>query len=201
MNHKKIIIMICFSIMTGIFCSCGKMQNEKTEPSDTSSINMEDGTFHFEMIESNIYIKGYRFTVPQKLSELEEGLTYKFIGEEFDDGLYEVEISDENGIILRSLADNAHHKNGKAFLYNIAVEDSESNVAGMIPHMTTKEEVVKKFGEPDEIVSSYSDENKKIYKYGTYEVKNCYRSIGKFMTISFDTDGIVELIVVNSVSS
>lgn len=200
MKHKNIAGIICFSILTAFLFGCGKTDHANSGQNDTS-VNIEDGGFHFELVAESILIKGHHFTLPQKLSELEDGLTYEFIGEEFDDGLYEVEISDAQGVILRSLADNAHHKNGKAFLYNIAIEDSESSVAGITPHITTVDEVIDVFGEPGEIVSAYEDDSIKVYKYGTHSKKSSYRSGGNFINIQFNGEGIVELIVVNYDSS
>ena len=141
-------------------CSCGKNKNTESEQSIVSSAVMEEGTFDIEAIRTNINIKGQEFTVPQKLSELEEGLKYEFVDEEFDDGLYMVEIFDENGLILKSIATNAHKKSKKAFLYNVSVEDSDSDVAGIVPLVSTKEDVLKQFGVPDDKVS-YDDSGEK----------------------------------------
>lgn len=197
MKKKILVLLLCFLISACAFTGCG--QNGITEPeqSSISSVVMVDGTFDIEAVRNSININGHRFTVPQKLSELEEGLKYEFVDEEFDDGLYMVEISDENGLVLKSIAANAHKKSKKAFLYNVSVEDSDSDVAGIVPFISTKEDVLKKFGEPDDKESYGLSEGKEAYKYGIYELREGFRSKGRFMTIGFNSSGAVEVITVN----
>ena len=198
MKNKFLSAVLCFSFLIVSLCSCGKNQNTESEQSIVSSAVMEEGTFDIEAIRTNINIKGHKFTVPQKLSELEEGLTYEFVDEEFDDGLYMVEIFDEKGLILKSIATNAHKKSKKAFLYNVSVEDSDSDVAGIVPLVSTKEDVLKQFGAPDDKVSyDYSGEKKEAYKYGVYEPREDFKSKGQFMTIGFNSSNVVEVITVN----
>ena len=148
MKRKILSLFLCSIMLAGSACGCS---NKTEEQSSSSQVVHVDGTFDIEEVRKNINIKGYEFIVPQKLSELDNGLTYEFVDEEFGDGFYEVEISDNSGVILCSIAENAHKKSNKAFLFNIALKDSNSNVIGITPLVSTKEDVLKKFGEPDEI--------------------------------------------------
>lgn len=181
-------------------------QHFKTSTSEVS-LNVSDaipendvGTFKIDTVRHSINIHGHIFTVPQKLSELSDGLIYEFVDEEFDDGLYEVEISDDSGVILCSIAENAHKKSDKASLYNIAIKDSDSNVLGIIPQVSNKEDVLKMFGEPDETKETDLI-NKKIvtFIYGFREETDGYRTKGQFMNITFNEDDIVDSIVINYV--
>lgn len=196
---KKIFaLLLCTLISVCAFAGCGQNGITESEQSGSSSVVMADGTFDIEAVRNSINIKGHKFTVPQKLSELEDGLKYEFVDEEFDDGLYMVEISDENGLVLKVIARNAHKKSKKAFFCNIGIEDSDSDVAGIIPFLSTKEDVLKKFGEPDnKQKTSIITEEKEFYYYGFRESDNGYTYEGKFMTITFSSSDIVEAITVN----
>lgn len=199
MNNKFLTATLCFLSLTIFSCGCGQNGNTEPEQSSSPSVEMVDGTFDIEAVRNSINIKGHKFTVPQKLSELEKGLKYKFVDEEFGDGLYTVEISDENGQLVSVIARNAHKKSKKALFCNLGIEDSNSDVAGIVPLVSTKEDVLKKFGEPDDKQTiSLISEEKEVYKYGFKESSdNIYTSEGKFMTIKFNSSDIVEGVVVN----
>lgn len=198
MKKKIFELLLCSLISVCAFAGCGQGGITEPEQSSSSSVVMVDGTFEIEAVRNSINIKGHRFTVPQKLSELEEGLKYEFVDEEFGDGLYMVEISDENGLVLKVIARNAHKKSKKAFFCNIGIEDSDSDVAGIVPFISTKEDVLKKFGEPDDKQTiSIISEEKEVYKYGFKESDNGYTFEGKFMTIKFGSSDIVEGVVIN----
>lgn len=182
---------------------CGKQSSEQTAPDSTKSTlavasGSEAGTFQIDVVCSSVNIHGHTFTVPQKLSELSDGLTYVFVDEEFDDGFYEVEISDSSGVILRPIAENAHKKSSKASLYNIALTDSESDVLGITPLVSTKEDVLRQFGEPTEQKQSdLGDKKIEAFIYGTHSVSTGYQTDGQFMNIAFNEDNIVFSIVID----
>lgn len=144
-----------------------------------------------------INIKGYKFTIPQKLSELEKGLTYKYVSDELADGFYKVEISGKNEQILDVVV-RAKKKNDKnAVIDNIAVETSDSNVCGLIPLVTAKDEVIEKFGEPNEQKTEIIREEKEFFYYGIEEYDDGYLNIrAKMMTVCFNKDKIVETITI-----
>ena len=197
MKRKILSLFLCLVMLIGSVCGC---ESKTDEQSSSSKVVHVDGTFDIEEVRKNINIKGYEFIVPQKLSELDNGLTYEFVDEEFGDGFYEVEISDKSGVILCSIAENAHKKSKKALLYNIALNDSDSNVIGITPWVSTKEDVLKKFGEPDEIKEADLIDKKLVaYIYGNREEANYYQTKGKFMNITFNDEDIVESIVINFV--
>lgn len=198
MKNKVLAIILSISFLTLPLYSCEKSKSTEQAQNSTSSVIMEEGTFDIEGVRNSINIKGYRFTVPQKLSELENGLKYKFIDEEYGDGLYVVEISDKNGVVLEAVAENAHKKSKKALLYNISARDSNSDVAGIVPFTSTKEDVLAKFGEPyDKKTVFIKDEENEFYYYGLIESEDLYTVKGKYMTITFNSLDIVEKITVN----
>lgn len=135
--------------------------------------------------------------MPQKLTDLAEGLSYEFVGDEFDDALYQVHIFDKDGLVLRSLVRNAHNKSRKAELYNIAVEESDSSVAGIVPLVSTEADVRRQFGDPTEISMPEESYQSKVYKYGNLPTADGYQLHGQFMTVSFDDSDFVKTIVVN----
>ncbi|MBO5164257.1 MAG: hypothetical protein J6B75_07435 [Ruminococcus sp.] len=195
MNKKIVCFFLGTVFISTLLSGCGQDGNTGIEQS--SSVVMVDGTFDIEAVRNSINIKGHKFTVPQKLSELEEGLTYEFVDEEFGDGFYMVEISDENGLVLSAVADNAYKKSKKAFVSNIALKESDSDVAGIVPLVSTKKDVLKKFGEPDDKKTSSTNEQKEYYYYGFRDLNDSQVINGKIMTIAFNSSGVVEVITVN----
>ena len=193
---KNNLTLLTFVITAMILFGCGQDPAPANEDTPTASLTMVEGTFNIEAVRNSLIIKGYRFSVPQKITDLDEGLTCKFIDEEFDNALYQVEIYDQNGLVMRTLARNAHNKSKKAELYNIAVEGSDSSVAGIVPTVTTAEEVLKQFGEPATIIDNRSEGRDLIYKYGQHNVQPGYQTPGKFMNVIFDQSGVVKTIIV-----
>lgn len=205
MKFRKLELLLCTLIFISAFVGCGNnpLEESNSEADSTKSTlavasGFEAGTFQIDAVCSSVNIHNHMFTVPQKLSELSDGLTYAFIGEEFDDGLYEVEVSDSSGVILRSIAENAHKKSSKASLYNIALTDSESDVLGITPLVSTKEDVIKQFGDPmEQKQSNLGDKKIEVFIYGTHGVSTGYQTDGQFMNIAFNEDNIVFSIVIN----
>ena len=116
MKRKILSLFLCSVMLMGSVCGC---ESKTDEQSSSSKVVHVDGTFDIEEVRKNINIKGYHFEVPMKLKDLEKGLKYEFVGEEFDDGLYKVVISDDNELILESLAADVHKISKKAYLYNV----------------------------------------------------------------------------------
>lgn len=199
MKNKFSVLALCLSFLTFPLCSCGQTGSTESEQSIFSSEIKEEGTFDIETVRKDININGHHFEVPMKLSELEDGLTYEFIDEKIEDNLYQVEIRDENGVFLSTIADNANKKNGNAFLYNITVKDSNSHISSLVPTVTTKEEVINKYGEPDYKESYLS---KEYYTYGYKEPnKNDfdYREKKQSIVVTIDENEIVEKVSITYV--
>ena len=198
MKRKILSIFLCSLMLAGGICGCGHDDDSNINSDSSSQVVHVDGTFDIEEVRKNINIKGYHFEVPMKLKDLEKGLKYEFVGEEFDDGLYKVVISDDNELILESLAADVHKISKKAYLYNIAVTDSNSDVAGIVPFVSTKEDVLEKFGKPD-YIENYDilGDEKETYKYGLFGQNDGFKSKGKFMNIGFNSSDVIEAIVVN----
>ena len=199
MSNKTLAAIAISTVLIMNLCACNGKDNISNDNSTLSAIDMNDCIFDIDAVRSNINIHGHSFTIPQKIADLEEGFFYEFVGDEFGDGLYEVEISYNNEVILRTLVSDAHNKSEKAFIYNIALEDAHSNVLDITPFLSTKEDVLTKFGEPTEKnkVDILSSEIKEVYRYGIKGTSDGYKASGKFVTISFNADDIVTSIVIN----
>ena len=198
MKSRFIAVILCTSVFAVPLCSCE--QNESTEPKQSivSSVTAEEGTFDIETIRTNINIQGYKFELPQKLSELEKGLEYKFT-EDYtfgnEDAIYGVEISDKEKLVLNSVAYTENSKKKTAYLPNIFIDESNSDIDGVTPLVTTQDEILKKYGEPDNKEFHYFREKgeREIYTYGyKEETEHIWEeNKGKFMTIVFDDKNVV----------
>ena len=110
MKRKILSLFLCSVMLMGSVCGC---ESKTDEQSSSSKVVHVDGTFDIEEVRKNINIKGYEFIVPQKLSELDNGLTYEFVDEEFGDGFYEVEISDKSAKQFKTR--NYHKRNWRNY--------------------------------------------------------------------------------------
>lgn len=196
MQKKILTLLLCSALSVCAFSGCGDAKVEPEE-SSISTVALEAGRFDIDAVRTNVSINGYKFIVPQKLSQLDSGLKYKFVGDEFDDGLYEAEIFDKEGLVLRTIVRNAHDKDKNAELYNISVGNSDSDIAGIIPLVSTEEDVLKQFGKPDYSGEIETDTETKLYRYGEFTDKNSYSHTGNLMTVSFNNSGIVQTIVIS----
>ena len=88
MKRKILSVFLCSLMLAGGICGCGHDDDSNINSDSSSQVVHVDGTFDIEEVRKNINIKGYHFEVPMKLEDLEKGLKYEFVGEEFDDGLY-----------------------------------------------------------------------------------------------------------------
>lgn len=198
-KRKHTFLLLCGLMLLSSLTGCENVETSDSvsDQANFTTIAREEGTFDIDAVRKDINIKGYKFTIPQKLSELEKELTYKYVSDELADGFYKVEISGKNEQILDVVV-RAKKKNDKnAVIDNIAVETSDSNVCGLIPLVTAKDEVIEKFGEPNEQKTEIIREEKEFFYYGIEEYDDGYLNIrAKMMTVCFNKDKIVETITI-----
>ena len=198
MKRKMLILFLCsVMLMVGV-CGCSNKTEEQS--SSSSQVIHVDGTFDIEEVRKNINIKGYQFEIPIKLKDLEKGLTYE-MNDYHSDSVRGVDIFKDGELFFEAAVDGAEKKTKHASIYNIIIEESDTSIDGIIPTVTTKEEVLKRYGEPRkiELFDNRGVEEEK-YRYGEYELLENLKTgdypKAKTFTVVFGTDGIVKRVII-----
>ena len=166
MKRKILSLFLCSMMLVGSVCGC----SNKTEvPSSSSQVVHVDGTFDIEEVRKNINIKGYEFEVPIKLKDLEKGLKYE-MNDYHSDSVRGVDIFKDGELFFEAAVDGAEKKTKQASIFNITIEESDTSIDGITPTVTTKEEVLMRYGEPHkiELIDNRGIEEEK-YWYGEYK--------------------------------
>lgn len=198
MKRRILGLFLCSVILAGAACGCSNKTEEQS--SSSSQVVHVDGTFDIEEVRKNINIKGYQFEVPIKLKDLEKGLKYE-MNDYHSDSVRGVDIFKDGELFFEATVDGAEKKTKHASIYNIVVEESDTSIDGITPTVTTKEQVLKRYGEPRKIefFDNRGVEEEK-YRYGEYEpfanVKAGDYPKAKAFTVIFGTDEIVKQVII-----
>ncbi len=137
------------------FAGC---KNENIEAADTGSVDSaaEDGngTFDIETVRKNIVIKGQPFEVPTVLKDLSDGWTWKEseTTKWRDEGLGFAHIYyNEEEVFVAGVENYYEGTEEKGIIYHFTIEADDSSIDGLTPLKSTKQDVIEKYGEPDEV--------------------------------------------------
>ncbi len=198
MKRKILGLFLCSVILVGAACGCSAKTEEQS--SSRSQVVHVDGTFDIEEVRKNINIKGYQFEMPIKLKDLEKGLEYE-MNDYHSDSVRGVDIFKDGELFFEAAVDGAEKKTKHASIYNIVIEESDTSIDGIIPTVTTKEEVLKRYGEPHkiELIDNRGIEEEK-YWYGEYKpfenVKAGDSPKAKSLSIVFGENNIVNRVII-----
>ncbi len=159
-NRVKFIL--CAVMVCLVLASC---RNENIEASDTgvtSSAAADDntaqgeanGTFDIETVRKNIVIKGQPFEVPIVLKDLSNGWTWEENENSKlrDEGLGLASIYYNGEEMFIAGVENYYDgSEEKGIIYNFSIKTDDSSIDGLIPLKSTKQDVIEKYGEPDEV--------------------------------------------------
>lgn len=169
MKSKRIFFLISLMLVLSL-SACGKQKNTSTDSSSTGQGTSQTETgqsegFDIEVARKNIIIKGQPFEIPVALGDLKDGWTWKenenshfgTDGRGGADLFYNGEEWFSAG--LENYYEGAENK---GIIYNIAIKTDDCSIDGLVPYQSTKQEVIEKYSEPDEIISRSN-----VYRYGT----------------------------------
>ena len=155
MKNKIILLTLC-AVMTGmVFSGC---KNENIEAADTGAANSAaaddntaqgeaNGTFDIETVRKNIVIKGQPFEVPIVLKDLSNGWTWEENENSkwCDEGLGLATIFyNEEEMFIAGVENYYDGSEEKGIIYNLTVETGDSSIDGLIPLLSTKQEVISR---------------------------------------------------------
>jgi hypothetical protein len=167
----------------------GCNRTEDSGSSSQSSVSVGEtaqlGTFNIEFVRKNIIVKGKSFEVPVSLKDLPEGWTWK----EHEDSKYNAEGSGlayiyYNGdeMLIAGLENYFEGSENNGIIYNLTNKTNDRSIDGLTPFESTKNDVVEKYGELNEITQGGN------YRYGTTNNNDKFggRMNEQRLTVKFD---------------
>lgn len=171
MFGKKSTIILSLLVMGVMLCGVAACDNNSAQALFGVSENADESGFDIERVRKSIVIKGQTVEVPTKLSDIPNGWSYKLYDEK-DVYLKENQFLATmfyNGeeMYVAALENYEKGKAEESIIYNLTIYDSDCSIDGLVPQLTTKQDVVEKYGEP---VSDVSRDN--YYYYGLVNGEN-----------------------------
>ena len=163
-------LFLSLALITAVAFTACDSRNESEESevtSETSAFAPQDGTFDIEYVRKQISLRGQPFEVPMPLKDLHEGWTW----EESENSRFTsdgVSLANlyYNGEKIITVAAENYFDGAKddGIIYNLAIETEDCSIDGFTPLKSTKAEVEKKYGKPDNIKENPNSVN---YTCGT----------------------------------
>ena len=171
---RLVALMLAASMLCGI-AGCTKEPSESPADINDTSIELSNDNdeigFDIDRVRKNIIIKGQTIEIPVKLGEIPEGWSYKLYDEK-DIYLRENQFLatmyyNGNEMYIAALENYNKNKPEESIIYNLTIYESDCSIDGLVPSETTKQEVVKRYGEP---LSGVGNEH--YYYYGIVNGEN-----------------------------
>ncbi len=188
---KRMKLLLILAVLAVGVAGCGNKE-EKEKPSVQYENMKYDGPFDIEEARKNIIIKGQPFEIPVVLEDLPEGWTYEA-------RLEDSEVYDEgNGIVnlifngenmgAASVENYYPERIEKSVVYNLTVRTDKCKIAGIIPSVSTKEEVLDMYGEPVRVSNAGG------YYYGIWNGTSSFggRLNNQCICVSFEENDVVK---------
>ena len=150
---------VAFMLSASLFCGiagCSKEQaNFPAESNDTSVdlSNSNDKTgFDIDRVRKNIFIKGQTIEIPMKLKDLPKGWSYKLYDENDvylrENQFLATMLYNDEEMYIATLENYYESNPQESIIYNLTIYDSDCSIDGLTPQLSTKQDVVDKYGEP-----------------------------------------------------
>lgn len=201
---KSMILSLLMAIIAAMSMSgCQSAEHENFESSEakTDTASASETTqqgFDIETARKAIIIKGQPFEIPVALKDLADGWTYELYPEEevyLGEGLSLAHIYyDGEEMFVASLEHYDADRAEESIVYNLTITTDDCSVDGFVPQQSTKQEVVSRYGEPDE-TDSFQSPFLDLYSYGIiggYDENN--RLNNQSVSFKFTEEGVVESI-------
>ena len=166
--------MLAASMLCGI-AGCTKEPSDSPADISDASIELSNDNdeigFDIDRVRKNIIIKGQTIEIPVKLGEIPEGWSYKLYDEK-DVYLRENQFLatmyyNGNEMYIAALENFFPDKPKESIIYNLTIYESDCSIDGLMPQLSTKQDVIDKYGEPLSGVG-----NEYYYYYGIVNGEN-----------------------------
>ncbi len=190
---KKVLCAVLAAALACGLCGCSKDEERISEPESSDFSYSEDG-FDIEAVRKDIVIKGQTIEIPVKLKDIPKGWSYKLYDKDdvyLKDDLFMANMfyNDEK-MYVATLEQYNEKKPKESIIFNLTIYDSDCSIGGLIPQMSTKQDVVSKYGDPTKISSNGT------YEYGIVNGENKVggRINDHSISVKFDENDIIKSI-------
>ena len=199
---KKGESMVALLVVATMLCNfTGCSNGETPSPTDRNitsvgvSNSVNETGFDIDRVRKSIIIKGQTIEIPMKLNNLPNGWTYKLYDEKDvylkDNQFLATMYYNGNEMYIAALESFFPDKPKESIIYNLTIETDDCSIDGLVPLKSTKQEVVKRYGEP---VPKVSDDDYYFYGIVNGESKVGGRLNDHSLGIRFDeSDTITEI--------
>ena len=158
----------CSKNETSAPTSSGQNVSQSISQSGIESIS-EQTSFDIEIVRKSLIVKDVPFELPKRIGDLDDAWTYKKRETHYVDntGLADFYYNGKE-MFVAGIGDFKEGKEDDGFIYDIALESDDCSIGGITPNISTKDDVVKKYGNPEKI-NTYEERGLYRYIYGTQD--------------------------------
>lgn len=166
---------------------------DSSEPQNEQSSGQSE--FDIDDVRKNIVIKGQTIEIPMKLQDLPKGWSYKLYDEKDvylkNDQFLATMYYNNEEMYIAALENYNKSKPKESIIYNLTIYDNDCSIGGLTPQLSTKQDVVDKYGEP---LPKVSDDG--YYYYGIVNGENKIggRLNNHCIGVRFTEDNIIKAI-------
>ena len=173
-SKRVVALMLAASMLCGI-AGCTKEPSDSPADISDASVELSNDNdeigFDIDRVRKSIIIKGQTIEIPVKLGEIPEGWSYKLYDEK-DVYLRENQFLatmyyNGNEMYIAALENYNKNKPEESIIYNLTIYESDCSIDGLMPQLSTKQDVIDKYGEP---LSGVGNEH--YYYYGIVNGEN-----------------------------
>ena len=173
-SKRVVALMLAASMLCGI-AGCTKEPSDSPADISDASVELSNDNdeigFDIDRVRKSIIIKGQTIEIPVKLGEIPEGWSYKLYDEK-DVYLRENQFLatmyyNGNEMYIAALENYNKNKPEESIIYNLTIYESDCSIDGLMPQLSTKQDVIDKYGEP---LSGFGNEH--YYYYGIVNGEN-----------------------------
>lgn len=197
-SKRVVALMLAASMLCGI-AGCTKEPSDSPADISDASVELSNDNdeigFDIDRVRKSIIIKGQTIEIPVKLGEIPEGWSYKLYDEK-DVYLRENQFLatmyyNGNEMYIAALENYNKNKPEESIIYNLTIYESDCSIDGLMPQLSTKQDVIDKYGEP---LSGVGNEH--YYYYGIVNGEN--KTVGRLndhsIGVRFTEDNLIKSI-------
>lgn len=131
---------------------CGLAGCSKKETSAPASGTSNQTGFDLEVVRKSLMVRGVPLELPKRIGDLDSKWTYQKLNASYVDGTGMADFYyDGKEMFIGGVRDFEGSKEENGVIFDVALETSDCSIGGITPNVSTKADVLKKYGEPVEI--------------------------------------------------
>ncbi len=167
---KRITALLITAAIIYSLTGCVKEPMENSNISSDIVYDSQDTTgFDIDTVRKSIIVKGVSLELPKRIGDLEDKWTYKKRETHYvdDTGLADFYYNG-NEMFVAGIGNFKEGKEDDGYIYDVALETDDCSIGGITPNVSTKDDVLKKYGEPTKI-NVFEERGLYRYIYGIQE--------------------------------